>query len=169
MDLISDSYQTLNRSLHDASPTYGASSARHVGAIRALLQRLGEVSVLDYGCGKGGLKRALERPIAEYDPAVPEHAAEPVAADLVVCSDVLEHVEPECLDAVLDHLQELTLRVGYFVIATRMAKKQLADGRNAHLIVEPGKWWMQKLEQRWTVRQIIDDGRELIVEVMPCR
>lgn len=134
-----------------------------------MLARIGGGTVLDYGCGKGALKRALGVPIAEYDPAVAEHAAAPSGANLVVCSDVLEHVEPDCLDAVLDHLQALTLRVGYFVIATRKAKKQLADGRNAHLIVEPGKWWMRKLEQRFEVRQISDDGRELIVEVMPCR
>jgi 2-polyprenyl-3-methyl-5-hydroxy-6-metoxy-1,4-benzoquinol methylase len=135
--------------------------------VAEVAKRIGAETVLDYGSGKGSLKRALGLPVAEYDPAVPEHAAEPVAADLVVCSDVLEHIEPECLDEVLDHLKQLAKKVGFFVIATRPAKKHLDDGRNAHLIVEDREWWMRKLEQRWRVEVCSDDGRELIVTVKP--
>jgi 2-polyprenyl-3-methyl-5-hydroxy-6-metoxy-1,4-benzoquinol methylase len=165
--LISERYRQLNAELHAAMPSFGGSGAQRADAVSKLWTRINGGTVLDYGSGKGSLKQALGFPIAEYDPAVPEHATEPSAADLVVCSDVLEHIEPEFLDSVLDHLQQLTRKVGYFVIATRKAHKQLPDGRNAHLIVEPSKWWMAKLEQRWSVQKKSDDGLELIVEVTP--
>jgi 2-polyprenyl-3-methyl-5-hydroxy-6-metoxy-1,4-benzoquinol methylase len=164
--LISAQYRRLNRELH-AIHSYGAQGGNRAEAVLELAARYEAQSILDYGCGKGGLGRALGFPIAEYDPAVPEHATEPSAADLVVCSDVLEHVEPECLDAVLDNLQQLTRKVGYFVIATRPAKKHLPDGRNAHLIVQDSDWWLGQLEKRWTVQTKSTDGRELIVEVTP--
>jgi 2-polyprenyl-3-methyl-5-hydroxy-6-metoxy-1,4-benzoquinol methylase len=165
--LITEQYRLLNKQLHAASGSFGASGILRADAVGDLLRRIGGGTVLDYGCGKGSLGRALGVPIAEYDPAVPEHSAKPVAADLVVCSDVLEHIEPDCLDEVLDDLQRLTLKLGYFVISTRLAKKHLPDGRNAHLIVQSGDWWMHKLEQRWDVQKKSDDGRELIVEVAP--
>jgi hypothetical protein len=164
---ISEPYRKLNEQLHVTASTYGANGSSRAVAVNDLWKRIGGGTALDYGSGKGGLKRALGFPIAEYDPAVPEHAAEPSAADLVVCSDVLEHVEPDCLDDVLDHLQQLTRKAGYFVVSTRKARKSLPDGRNAHLIVRPGKWWLDKLEQRWTVQKMSDDGQELIVEVAP--
>ena len=48
--------------------------------------------------------------------------------------ELMEHIEPECLEEVLDNLQWLSLKAVFLVIATRPAKKMLADGRNAHLI-----------------------------------
>ena len=165
--LITEQYRAQNARLHAAVSSYGNNGHRHAVAVAELAKRIGAETVLDYGSGKGSLKRALSLPVAEYDPAVPEHSAEPVAADLVVCGDVLEHIEPECLDDVLDHLHSLTKKVGLFVIATRPAKKHLDDGRNAHLIVENRDWWMRKLEQRWQVTVRSDVGGELIVEVTP--
>ena len=63
--------------------------------------------------------------------------------------DVLEHIEPECLDAVLDHMARLTQKAILLTVTTIPAAKNLADGRNAHLIVEPPEWWIPKLLQRW--------------------
>jgi hypothetical protein len=64
---------------------------------------------------------------------------------LVVCNDVLEHVEPERLAAVLQHLRDLTWRGGYFTVATRESNKWLSDGRNAHLIIESVAWWRAQM------------------------
>ena len=57
----------------------------------------------------------------------------------------IEHIEPEKLNSVLAHLRGLTLRVAFLYISTQPAHKKLADGRNAHLIVQPAKWWMEQL------------------------
>jgi hypothetical protein len=69
----------------------------------------------------------------------------------VVCTDVLEHIEPELIDNVLDHLKDLTRKVAFLAIATRPARKNLADGRNAHLIIQPSSWWLAKLFYRFNI------------------
>lgn len=116
-------------------------------------------AVLDYGCGKGSLSRALRKigwQAQEYDPGVEQYAAQPKPADLVVSLDVLEHIEPELLDNVLDHVRDLTRKILFVAIATRPAKRFLTDGRNAHLIVEDGEtWWRPRFEERgFDVRRV---------------
>ena len=68
---------------------------------------------------------------------------------MVACIDVLEHVEPQCLESVLDDLKRLTKRVGLFTVHTEPAKKTLPDGRNAHLIQQPPSWWLPKFLSRF--------------------
>jgi hypothetical protein len=67
---------------------------------------------------------------------------------------VLEHIEPDYLDAVLNDLQRITARIGFFTIATGPAIKTLADGRNAHLIQKPPSWWLPRLCQRFEIVQL---------------
>lgn len=76
---------------------------------------------------------------------IPELSERPTQHDLVVCSDVLEHIEPECVVSVLLDLQSLTKKVLFIDVATRPAKKILPDGRNAHLIQLLGGWWLTEL------------------------
>ena len=173
--LISDSYRDQNRTLHDLRPEYGGSSGKWVATVAHLVRSLNLASILDYGCGKGLLKQGLaglprvgtEADLAgrvrEYDPAIPGKDAAPAPAELVVCTDVLEHVEPVYLDAVLDDLRRLTLNVAFLNIATRPAEKTLPDGRNAHLIVEPSAWWLPKLKSRWTIASLQDFGDQFVV------
>ena len=85
-----------------------------------------------------------------YDPSFPEYG-EARPADLLVCIDVLEHIEPELLDNVLDDLQRLVINTGLFTIHTGPAGKVLADGRNAHLIQEGYDWWVEKLDKRFNI------------------
>ena len=85
--------------------------------------------------------------ITNYDPFLPGFDREPEPHDLVVCSDVLEHIEPECVGDVLRHLHTLTKKTLFIDVACRPAKKVLADGRNAHLIQwEPDKWLFTLLD-----------------------
>lgn len=74
-----------------------------------------------------------------------ELSERPTQHDLVVCSDVLEHIEMECLIDVIADLRSLTKKVLFVDVATRPAKKVLADGRNAHLIQKDGAWWLTEL------------------------
>jgi 2-polyprenyl-3-methyl-5-hydroxy-6-metoxy-1,4-benzoquinol methylase len=67
--------------------------------------------------------------------------AAPEPHDIVACTDVLEHIEPDCLDDVLKDIRRCTKKVAFLLIATRPAIKVLADGRNAHLIQQPYTWW----------------------------
>lgn len=148
--LISDSYRQLNATLHQSAITYGTSGAIRIGEVTDTADKFDCESILDYGCGKGDLKRALVfRDIREYDPAIEGKDAMPEPADLVYCGDVLEHVEPEHLLVVLDHIASLTRKVFMAVVHTGPAKKHLADGRNAHLIQQPIEWWLPELLKRW--------------------
>ncbi|WP_083276863.1 class I SAM-dependent methyltransferase [Sphingobium phenoxybenzoativorans] len=157
--LISDEYRTLNSSLH-AGGSYGRKGDKWTAKVSELIDCFEPTTILDYGCGQGALGKALNRDISEYDPAIPEKSALPEPADMVVCTDVLEHIEPVCLDDVLDHLRDLTKSVLFAVISTRPAAKFLADGRNAHLIVEGEAFWTEHLEKRFLIDQIQDHGKE---------
>jgi 2-polyprenyl-3-methyl-5-hydroxy-6-metoxy-1,4-benzoquinol methylase len=151
--LISSDYARLNADLHRTNPSYGTSSARHAGFVRSIADRFGCRTVLDYGCGKGALRQSLgfTLDVREYDPAIEGKNERPDPADLVACTDVLEHIEPDCLDAVLDDLRRVTRKAGVFIVSTVPSKKTLADGRNAHLIVEPYTWWLPKLWDRFGI------------------
>jgi len=164
--VISAEYRELNRLLHESDPAYGSGSgAKYAQFVLETMRRTKSSTVLDYGCGKGTLGKALGAFVANYDPAVPEWAEMPSPSDLVVCTDVLEHIEPEQLEAVISHIRRLALRAVLFVIACREAKKTLADGRNAHLIVEPPEWWIELLSERFKplVKHVTDDNDLLMV------
>lgn len=162
--LISEDYKQQNKKLHE-NPSYGISSSKWANEITQIARQYGALSILDYGCGKGLLKKTLGGIVSEYDPAIEGKDQAPEPADMVACTDVLEHIEPDCLDSVLDDIRRCTKKVGFFTIATRPAKKILPDGRNAHLIQESHAWWLPKIMERFTLRQFLNRGYDFIVVV----
>jgi hypothetical protein len=155
--LITDEYRKEQAQLHE-NPAYGVASVSFAPIVSHLINTLKIDEMLDYGAGKGRLAKSItpERKvlIALYDPAMPDYDEEPEPAEFVTCLDVLEHIEPECLDSVLDDLQRVTLRYGFFSIHTGPAVKVLSHGRNAHLTQEDYTWWMPKLWSRFHVHQM---------------
>ncbi|MFC3694229.1 methyltransferase domain-containing protein [Chenggangzhangella methanolivorans] len=151
--LITEAYRQANAELHERTPNYGAYSARWADEVQRLVEEFSAADVLDYGCGKGKLAASLpEIAFVEYDPAVPGKDAPPPACDLVVCTDVLEHIEPELLDNVLADIARLARKAAFLNISTRAAGKTLPDGRNAHLIVEPPDWWRARLGAHFEIK-----------------
>lgn len=163
--LISPEYADLNRKLHHDNLAYGVGGGKHADTVLKLAAAIGTTSILDYGCGKGYLAKAIPFPIWEYDPAVPGKEESPRPADIVVCTDVLEHIEQDRLAFVLDDLRRVTRKVGYFTIHTGPAVKTLADGRNAHLIQKDKRWWAKHLGKFFKVGDIKQVGPELYVVV----
>lgn len=161
--LISSDYRALNEQFHAQRPDYGTSGKRWAGIVQALRQEHKLLSVLDYGCGKRTLEAALCEPIQNYDPCIPGLDKPPTAADLVVCTDVLEHIEPDCIEDVLDDLKRLTGRMAFLTIATTPAKKNLPDGRNAHILCRPYTWWLPQLWERWQLLAFRDMGPDFLV------
>lgn len=151
MSVITEQYAKENAYQHSRNDGYGERGYKHLDDILHVIRREGCATALDYGCGKATLakraKRVCEATFANYDPAIPEFAAAPSPADLVVCTDVLEHVEPLCLHDVLAHMQELAQKAVYLQIATRPALRILSDGRNAHLLVREPYFWFDNLRQ----------------------
>lgn len=149
--LITPAYLETQVQLHASPKGYGGRGDKWGPAALDLARRYTCQTVLDYGCGQGTLKQAIKGhfekgAVAEYDPAIKGKSGAPLPADLVVCTDVLEHIEPDRRALVTDHLFKLTRKVLFVVIATRPSKKFLSDGRNAHLIIEPAGWWRDRME-----------------------
>ena len=83
------------------SRAYGTTGRRYVDVVWRLARRFRAQSILDYGCGKQDLWSALnsEFDVRNFDPAISGLDGRPQPADFVACIDVLEHLEPEYLDA----------------------------------------------------------------------
>ena len=155
--LISETYRKLNADLH-ARTVFGQRGERHAPVVRDLLRETGARTVLDYGAGRGTLADALKGfDVWSYDPAVKRFETLPPPCDIVVCTDVLEHIEPDCLQTVLEHLRSLTRVVAHIVIAIKPdGHKRLGDGRDPHLIVQPPDWWRAKLEEHYPVVRCVN-------------
>lgn len=166
-EVISAEYKALNAQLHRENLTYGVGGAKHAATVTKLVTKIGATSVLDYGCGKGLLAKELSFPIWEYDPAIPGKDLSPRPADLVICTDVLEHIEPDKLLAVLSDLKRVVKKVGYFTIHTGPARKTLPDGRNTHLIQQHRQWWKNRLKVYFDVGMMKPVGPELHCIVSP--
>jgi hypothetical protein len=145
--LITDEYRKMMHEYHNNCLVYGVGAGNYAEIVKKLYESIQAKSCLDYGAGKGYLGKALDFPLWEYDPAIPEISESPRSADLVCCIDVLEHIEPECLTAVLADIARCVLKCGYFVIHTKAARKILPDGRNTHLIQEDKVWWENRLKE----------------------
>jgi len=154
--LISDGYRTQQEALH-AAGNYGVASKHYAPLVTEIVNRLQVQHLLDYGCGAMMNLVKCIRPdhkmkYQAYDAGVAKLAGMPVPAELVCCVDVLEHIEPDLLDNVLDHLASLTEVVGFFTVHTGPAVKVLSDGRNAHLIQQPMEWWLPKIMERFELQ-----------------
>jgi len=149
--LITDEYKEINTQLHNDKPTYGKSGHKWKNIVLDLCKHNSTFDVLDYGCGKSTLQEALPFRINQYDPAIDIYSEEPSPANIVVCTDVLEHIEPDLLDNVLSDIKEKMLLGGLLTVATRPANKILSDGRNAHLIIEDRDFWTKKITDLFNV------------------
>ncbi len=169
LQTISSEYREQNRLLHENNAEYGVSVINHLQLINDLYLKCECKSLLDYGCGKGLLAKNVPFPIWEYDPAIPGKDIPPRAADLVVCIDVLEHVEPDYLDSVLKDIARCVQRIGFFVINTQPAQKTLPDGRNTHLIQRDRHWWESKLAEFFIIPKqgIKESKKELLIVAGP--
>jgi len=150
---ISAAYKAEQQRMHRDLPNYGVASVEFAPQVSKLINQLGIQQILDYGAGKGRLAQNLQldhaATVTLYDPGIPGIDEAPEPHEMVCCIDVLEHIEPEFLDSVLDDLQRVVNRVGFFTIHTGPAAKILSDGRNAHLIQKGPDWWLPKLMERF--------------------
>lgn len=156
-DLISAEYQATLQKMHKEQPQWGNSGLRFIDQINTLIDRLSVKTILDYGCGKGGLAKQLERmtstvKVSLYDPGIPEHATpyHGTSFNLVICTDVLEHIEREKVDNVLANIAALSDRAAYFIVHTGLCGHTLPDGRPAHITREPIEWWKEKIARHFT-------------------
>lgn len=178
---ISDDYLAQQRALHLLPQGYGGKGSRWASTVASLAKATRSYSVLDYGCGRGSLRPLLSElapllDVREYDPAIPGKDGDPIFADLVVCTDVLEHVEPDKIGNVLRHLRCLARKAVFLVVCLRPANKDLPDGRNAHLLLRSAHWWDTQIQEAWFERLPVDVAlpekvnaeKQWIAVVRPC-
>lgn len=179
MTLITESYREQQKALHsDEKNPYGVASASYAPLVSGLIDRYGINTLLDYGAGS---RLTLIKTISEqrlvkrkfnyipYEPAVEKYASTPEPAEMVACIDVLEHIEPNCLEDVLDDLKRVTINIGLFTVSCVPARKVLDDGRNAHLIQESPEWWLPKITDRFLLQTFQRNQDGFIVLVSPAR
>ena len=155
---ITAEYLRQQKQLHE-NPDYGVASIEFAPLVIQIATASKAKSISDYGAGKCNLWKKMgelgenDFQYFPYDPVFPEYGP-PKSADLVCCIDVLEHVEPAYLEAVLDDLKKIIVNVGLLTVHTGPALKKLSDGRNAHLIQKPASWWLPHFCERFEIAQL---------------
>jgi hypothetical protein len=156
-DLISADYLEEQRRLHAAPRGYGGRGSKWSPVVLELVREFSVASLLDYGCGQGSLVRELvlsgqliasDVELVEYDPAIPGKDAPPTKRfDLVVCTDVLEHIESAKINAVMRHLSTVTARALFVVVSLVPTAKTLSDGQQAHILLRSVDWWKYQFDE----------------------
>lgn len=134
----------------------GTALLKHIPEIARLSRLLNCVNALDYGCGKAWFwtecthwKAILDDQIQSvklYDPGLAEFSLIPEGRyDLVVCTDVLEHIHPDQTDDFLKTLFLYTRRVLFINVSTKPATKKFPDGTNLHINLRSRTQWEKKI------------------------
>lgn len=156
---MSEDLTHLYKELADEGSNFlGLSVIQHSDSIKAVARGCKAKTMLDYGCGRGDAYKPPHRVhkvwgfttanIFLYDPAFASRAKVPDRVfDLVVCSDVLEHVPEDAVPAFVAKLFGHARKHVWASVCCRPAKKRFKDGRNLHVTVQPYEWWRGQFEQ----------------------
>ena len=144
----------------------GKSLNPQVHRIKALIQKTGALTILDYGSGKGKqydpwlIKdgAGVEWPsvmdywdvdeVVCYDPCYPPYSKYPSGKfDGVISTDVLEHCPEEDIPWIIDEIFSLASRFVFANVACYPARKRLPTGENAHCTIKPVEWWRELIER----------------------
>lgn len=170
--MITEQYKAQLTELH-SKQKWGAQGWKSLpDVLRLILQyRLKKPTILDYGAGEQTLANTAvwalpQARVTSYDPGIPAISKPPTATkfDIVVCTDVLEHVEPQFVEQTLAALRLLTGHAAHLCIACTPAKTILPDGRNAHLTVESPEWWLDRIRPLWNEIEIYKSSKLLILD-----
>ena len=92
----------------------------------------------------------------------------PLSADISYCCDVMEHIPPEQVDAVLENVCNVAPRA-FFQISLIPDDMGELIGQKLHLSVHEADWWLQKLEFYGRILHWEDHGNSAIfyLETLP--
>lgn len=143
------------RALHREGRFRGLSVVKFADEIESLCKQYGVETVLDYGSGQGAqympphsLDKKWGVNVTMYDPAVEGLDYLPNEKfDMVLCSDVLEHVPEDELHILFNKVFARAIKLVFFTVCTRPAKKTFPDGTNVHVTIRPMEWWREQIEK----------------------
>jgi len=158
-ETYSTSHLRRQREVHARTDGYGRHRhlylhdlMRYLAAVLRTAKPTGDLTWLDYGCGKGGFIEQI-RPLALFDtitghdPAVETFRARPDRPyDLVTCLDVLDVVEPGFQDAVV---ADVAVLAGGFAVFDCLTKPKLTATLRPH----PPFYWAQKVRRHMDVTE----------------
>ncbi len=135
--------------LYKIKKNYGKTSIKLYDMLEKIINDLNILSVLDYGCGKSKLldliKKNKKIKIYRYDPAIKKYSKlTKNKTDLVICTDVLQHVPLYDLDRVLKEIKSKGIYILFYIKCTNH-KTKLPNKTYANCTVYDKKWWLEKL------------------------
>jgi len=148
------------RELHSHSHRFGGSSG-YVEVLGLFISYLKPETILDYGCGKGYLLEVLAERFPEikfygYDPAIPGKDVLPIQkADLVINTDVLEHIPEDALPEVIKGISSISENV-FFGLHHALAAQILPNGQNAHCTVKQPIWYYRLFSEFFSAVFLLD-------------
>jgi len=153
---VNDSAET-QQSAQPETADRGIAADLYAPLVAEMVNNLEIQHLLDYGCGKQlELAHALQGKVNHafqyqaYDPNVLEFRSAPIPAQMVACINVLERIEDDHVDAVLDHLCDLTEEIGFFAV----------DGTS-----RPAEWWLPRIMSRFDLQtfQVTGSGQFYVI------
>lgn len=157
--MITEEYKKALLDIH-SSAHWGTTGGVYAGdTIVEFIKAYPDIkTILDYGCGEGALKKWVEdsgitdKDWTQHDPCVAEFSKRPEGRfDLVITTDVLEHVEEEHIDDVIDDLNNLTGKYLFNEIACYFARSYFRGGpykgKDLHISVKAPDHWMLRLDR----------------------
>jgi hypothetical protein len=121
----------------------GTSLIQYIPDIKKIIKDKVIESILDYGCGKAR-HHPKEWNVTKYDPAIPEYQNKPTDKfDLVIVTDVLEHIPIDNLKDVIDEIFTYSKKWVFISVCCRKAEAILPNGYNAHATIQSAKWWQE--------------------------
>jgi len=165
-DLL-DSYKELHK---EEGKFRGISLVPLVPTLFNIIKENNCKTLLDYGCGKAipySKKECksigLKKPVQElckldsfdlYDPAYPKYnKLSKKKYDIVVCTDVMEHIAEQDIDYVLKDILSHSKKAVFLNISCQPALKHFKEGKfkgqNVHVSIFHGTWWSDKVKNIW--------------------
>lgn len=127
-------------------------------------------TLIDFGCGTARATLQLQNAGFEVkgvdianncvDTGIPFEQAclweKSFKAKWAYSCDVLEHIPPEHVDAVLDNMDTENC---YLHVHLKEDKFGARVGEKLHLTIQPHEWWLEQISKRWNIVDHSTTGR----------
>jgi 2-polyprenyl-3-methyl-5-hydroxy-6-metoxy-1,4-benzoquinol methylase len=160
---INDVYKRLDLQPGDTVLDFGVGSGKAADFLCKREIHVHGIDIVDNCLDKG----VLDHPYFTFSTECLWDLEDNYSAGYVYCTDVMEHIPPEHVDAVLDNIDRSMLKAGYFSISCcgdNFGPKYLNE--ELHLTVRSPQWWAERLEERWDI-DWHQEGSEFTAFVYP--